>query len=94
MHSRNWALAGGVLFGLGLGRLVAHRRQRRHVRDLYLPRAGQRHAALDWIARHPSAAALAAVQDWLAWEPIPALQRSGARVLSHMAARMGQEDGA
>ena len=89
MRPRGWALASGVVLGVGVGQLVAGRRRRRHERDLYHPRAQVRHAALDWIARHPSRAAVRQLQAWLAWEPMPALQRRGTIVLGRLTAGQG-----
>jgi hypothetical protein len=64
-------------------------RRRRHERDLYHPRAEVRHAALHWLSRHPTQAVLALLSDWLAWEPLPVLQRRGTLVVSGMAKAMG-----
>lgn len=94
MRSRTWALAGGVLLGLGVGRVVAGRQRRQRERDLYHPRAHVRQAALDWLARHPTGAALGRLRAWLPWEPIPALQRRGTLIVSRMAGAMGQGDAA
>jgi hypothetical protein len=94
VRTRTWALLAGILLGTGVGRLVSGRQRRRRERDLYHPRATERQAALTWLARHPSGAALAQLRAWLPWEPIPALQRRGTLILSRMAHAMGQDDAA
>lgn len=94
MRPSTWALASGVLLGVGVGRLVAGRQRRRHGRALYDPRPQVRLTALGWLSGHPSAASLTALRDWLDWEPLPALQRRGTVVLGRMAAAMGQGDAA
>ena len=94
MRPRTWALLGGILLGVGVGRLVSGRQRRLRERDLYHPRASERQAALNWLARHPSGAVLAQLRAWLPWEPIPALQRRGTLILSRMAHAMGQGDAA
>jgi hypothetical protein len=92
VRPRTWALAGGVVLGAGVGRLIAVRRRRRRERELYDARAQVRQAALDWIARHPSHAARRRLQAWLAWETLPALQRRGTIVLDRLTAALGQGD--
>jgi hypothetical protein len=94
VRPRTWALASGVVLGLGVGQLVARRLRRRHERNLHHPRAHVRHAALDWFARHPSRAAVRQLQAWLDWEPIPALQRRGTLVLGRLTTAMGHGDAA
>jgi len=53
-----------------------------------------RHQALGWIARHPSRAALVRLQEYIAWEPIPMLQRRGTTILERMSRILGQGDAA
>ena len=56
--------------------------------------APMRHQALSWIARHPSRAALVRLQEYIAWEPIPMLQRRGTTILERMSRIFGQGDAA
>jgi hypothetical protein len=53
-----------------------------------------RHQALSWLARHPSQASLARLRDYVAWEPIPMLQRRGTTILDRMKQVLGQGDAA
>lgn len=94
MRLRTWALLGGVLVGLGVGRHLAGRRRRHHVRDLFHPRPPVRHGALSWISRHPSRPALDLLRRYVEWEPIPMLQRRGVMVLERAAVLLGQGDAA
>jgi len=94
VRRRTWALAGGLLLGLVAGRTVRSRQRRRFERELYHATPQVRQAALTWMAQHPGAATLATLRAWLAWEPIPSLQRRGTVILGRMAAAMGQGDAA
>jgi hypothetical protein len=49
-----------------------------------------RHQALSWLSRHPSRAALARLREYVAWEPIPMLQRRGTTILERMTQVLGQ----
>jgi hypothetical protein len=53
-----------------------------------------RHQALSWLARHPSQAAMARLEEYIAWEPIPMLQRRGTTILERMSRTLGQEGAA
>jgi hypothetical protein len=94
MRARTWALLGGALVGIAVAREVSRRRQRSHGADLFHSRPPMRHQALSWLARHPSRAALARLQEYVAWEPIPMLQRRGTTILERMGRTLGQGDAA
>jgi hypothetical protein len=84
MRTRTWALLGGALVGVAVAREVSRRRTRSHGADLFHARPPMRHQALSWLSRHPSRAAIARLQDYVAWEPIPMLQRRGTMILERM----------
>ncbi len=94
MRARTWALMAGVVLGLGVGRQLVVRRRRSHARELFHPRPPVRYRALSWLARHPSRSALDLLQRYVAWEPIPMLQRRGVTVLDRMSVLMGRGDAA
>lgn len=94
MRPRIWALVGGAALGLGIGRHLARRSRRSHGRDLFHPRPPVRYRAVSWLTRHPSRTALALLRRYVAWEPIPMLQRRGTMVLERMSVAMGQGDAA
>ena len=94
MRMRAWALLGGALVGVAVAREVSRRRARSHGADLFHDRPPMRHQALSWLARHPSRAALARLRDYVAWEPIPMLQRRGTTILERMTQVLGQGDAA
>ena len=94
MRLRTWAFLGGALIGVAVAREVGRRRQRSHGADLFHARPPMRHQALSWLARHPSRAALARLRDYVAWEPIPMLQRRGTMILERMAHALRQGDAA
>ena len=89
MRMRTWALLGGVLVGVAVAREVSRRRQRSHGADLFHARPPMRHQALSWLARHPSRAALERLREYVAWEPIPMLQRRGTMILGRMTQLLG-----
>jgi hypothetical protein len=90
MRMRTWALLGGTLVGVAVAREVSRRRQRSHGADLFHARPPMRHQALSWLSRHPSRAALARLREYVAWEPIPMLQRRGTTILERMTQVLGQ----
>lgn len=94
MRLRTWALLGGALLGAVVAREVSRRRERSHGADLFHARPPLRHQALSWLARHPSRAALARLREYVAWEPIPMLQRRGTTILERMTQVLGQGDAA
>lgn len=94
MRARTWALVSGTVLGLGVGRHLAVRRRRSHARELFHSRPPVRYRALSWLARHPSRTALDLLERYVAWEPIPMLQRRGIMVLDRMGALMGRGDAA
>ena len=94
MRLRTWALLGGALLGMAVAREVSRRRERSHGADLFHARPPMRHQALSWLARHPSRAALGRLREYVAWEPIPMLQRRGTTILERMTQALGQGDAA
>ncbi len=92
MNTRTWALVGGTLIGLAVARRLSRHRSSRHGADLFHARPPMRHQALTWLARHPSRAAIARLQEYSAWEPIPTLQRRGIMILERMTQVLGQEE--
>jgi hypothetical protein len=94
MRLRTWALLGGALIGVAVAREVSRRRERSHGADLFHARAPMRHMALSWLDRHPSRAALARLREYIAWEPIPMLQRRGTTIIERMTRTLGQGDAA
>ena len=94
MRLRTWALLGGALIGIAVAREVSRRRQRSHGANLFHTSPPMRHQALSWLERHPSRAALARLRDYIAWEPIPMLQRRGTTILERMTRVLGQGDAA
>jgi hypothetical protein len=94
MRMRTWALLGGALVGVAVAREVRRRRERSHEADLFHARAPMRHMALSWLDRHPSGAALTRLREYVAWEPIPLLQRRGTTILERMTQILGQGNAA
>jgi len=94
MRARTWAILGGALVGIVIAREVSRRRQRSHGADLFHARPPMRHQALSWLARHPSRAAIIRLQEYVAWEPIPMLQRRGTTILERMSRTLGEGDAA
>lgn len=92
MRARTWALLGGAIVGVAVAREVTRRRVRSHGADLFHARPPMRHQALSWLSRHPSRAAVARLQDYVAWEPIPTLQRRGTMILERMTLVLGEGD--
>ena len=74
----------GMLVGVAVAREVSRRRQRSHGADLFHARPPMRHQALSWLSRHPSRATLTRLREYVAWEPIPMLQRRGTTILERM----------
>ena len=94
MRARTWALVGGALLGVAVAREVSRRRQRAHGAELFHDRPPMRHQALSWLSRHPSRVALKRLREYVAWEPIPTLQRRGTTILERMARMLEQGDAA
>ncbi len=79
------ATAAGVLGGW----LLARRYLGAHRAALFSPSVRRRHAALGFLAGHPTPANLRLLHDYLAWERRPALRRRGLRVMRELALALG-----
>lgn len=78
--------AGAATVGAVAGWLLARRWDSSHRRELFSPRAHRRMAALGWLESELDPATLPLVQDYLAWEPKPALQARGRRLAATLGA--------
>jgi hypothetical protein len=75
---------GATTLGLVGGWLLARQWDSSHRRDLFSPRVHRRVAALGWLESELDPATLPLLQDYLAWEPKPALQARGRRLATRL----------
>lgn len=80
------ALLGAAIVGALGGWLLASGYDHRHRRNLFSPRKHRRFAALGWLERQQQPEALPLLQDYLAWEPVPALQHRARRLIEKLGA--------
>ena len=76
------AFVGAALVGVAGGWLLARRHDRSHRHNLFSARAYRRYAALGWLASENDPEQLPLLNDYLAWEPIPALQQRARRIVA------------
>lgn len=76
------AFVGAALAGIAGGWWLARQHDQGHRRDLFSSRPHRRFAALGWIASDNNPASLPLLRDYLAWEPIPALQSRARRIVA------------
>ena len=81
---RSLLVATATAAGLVGGWLLAQRYLARHRSALFSPSARRRHAALGFLAGHPSAESHRLLRDYLSWERHPGLRRKGLRVLREL----------
>jgi hypothetical protein len=77
---------GAATLGVVGGWLLARRWDASHRRELFSPRVHRRVAALGWLEGELDPATLPLIQDYLAWEPTPALRARGRRLASALEA--------
>jgi hypothetical protein len=77
---------GAAAVGLAGGWLLARKWDASHRRDLFSPRAHRRIAALGFLEGELDPDALPLVQDYLMWEPMPALQARARRLAARLEA--------
>lgn len=88
-RSRKVLLVGGAtLAGVLLGWAMAQGRQRHHRTDLFSPRPSRRTAALGYLAGRPGLETIRLLQDYLRWEPLPALRKRGEALMRRFEARL------
>lgn len=78
--------AGAATVGLVGGWLFARQWDSAHRRDLFSPRRHRRVAALGWLEAELDPTTLPLLQDYLAWEPVIALQSRARRLTDRLAA--------
>jgi hypothetical protein len=80
-----------IAFGLGAvaGALVAQRSMGRHRSDLFSGRPLRRLSALGYLSGHPSVDTVRLLQDYLAWERHPMLQRRAKAIVRRMEVKLG-----
>jgi hypothetical protein len=83
------AAAGGAVAGWWLGT----RRSLRHRHDLFSPNPFERVAALAAMMRRPGPESLTTLQDYLQWEPRPALRRRAAAYAAELEAALVSAEG-
>ena len=75
-------LLSAATIGAVAGWLLAGGYDHRHRRNLFSPRTHRRFAALGWLERQREPEALPLLQDYLAWESVPALQQRARRLIN------------
>ena len=83
------AAGGGVVVGWWLG----SRRSLRHRHDLFSANPFERVAALAAMRRRPGPESLTTLQDYLQWEPRPALRRRAAAYAAELEAALVSAEG-
>ncbi len=73
---------GAALLGITAGWVWSRRHDRAHRKDLFSPATHERFAALGWIASQDDASNMSLLQDYLAWETVPALRQRARRILA------------
>ncbi len=77
---------GAAAVGLVGGWLLARRWDASQRRELFSAHAHRRIAALGWLEGERDPATLSLMQDYLAWEPKPALRARGRRLVQALEA--------
>lgn len=77
---------GAAAVGIVGGWLLAGGYDRSHREDLFSTRRHRRFSALGWLERCQDPEALPLLQDYLAWEPVPALQGRARRLIAQLEA--------
>lgn len=80
------AFVGAALLGAAGGWLLARQHDLAHRHDLFSARAYRRFAALGWLASEADPEHLPLLHDYLAWEPVPALQHRARRIVATLEA--------
>lgn len=80
------AFVGAALVGVAGGWLMAQRHDRAHRHHLFSSHAWRRHAALGWIGSEGDVDLLPLLRDYVAWEPLPALQQRARRIIASLEA--------
>lgn len=75
--------------GIAAGWVLSQRYLDRHKSALFSMAPRLRHAALGYLAGHPSPETLRLLRDYLAWERHPGLKRRGRRVIGELEAALG-----
>ena len=70
--------------GLVVGALVWSIQMRRHRRELFSSNRMRRFAALGYLAGKPGIETAQLLNEYVRWEPLPALRRRGERLLRRM----------
>lgn len=78
------AFVGAAMLGAAGGWLLARQHDQSHRYDLFSSSATSRFAALGWLASQDDPAQLQLLHDYLAWEPLPALQRRARRIVADL----------
>ncbi|MHB1862639.1 MAG: hypothetical protein ACYCVL_06660 [Gemmatimonadaceae bacterium] len=82
------ALAAGFLGGLVVGLLAWSAQIQRSRRDLFSSSPVRRVAALGYLSGRPGIRTVQLLDEYVKWEPQPALQRRGRRMLRRMQASL------
>ena len=77
-------MASATAAGLVGGWMLAQRYLGTHQAALFSPSPRRRHAAIGYLAGHPSPETVRLLRDYLAWERRPALRRRGLRVVREL----------
>jgi hypothetical protein len=85
-RSSTGLFVGAAAVGLVGGWLLARRWDASQRRELFSSQAHRRIAALGWLEGELDPATLPLMQDYLAWEPKPALRARGRRLVSALEA--------
>ena len=86
---RSLAIALAAVTGVVTGWILAQYYLDRHRAALFSQRPRRRHAALGYLAGHPSHDSLRVLRDYLSWEPHPMLRRRATRVVREVEMALG-----
>jgi hypothetical protein len=86
---RGLLIAAAAAAGITAGWLLSQRYLDRHRSALFSTAPRRRHAALGYLAGHPTAEIVRLLRDYVAWERHAGLKRRGMRILRELETAVG-----